>query len=141
MDKGGLLQLVHLDSLLANPSGDLPGAEAEGAWFKSYMESQGPWMEAVEKKLLADGHVVEKRNSTTTAEMTQLLEGTRFIHHQSSHGTAYCTCDRNKNYVEETTIKGADGQVEYACPVCGKFSQATGCIFLKDQNNLFSLKM
>jgi outer membrane protein OmpA-like peptidoglycan-associated protein len=137
LSKNGLLHLVHLDSLVANPSGDLDGAEEEGAWFKTHMESQGPWMEAVEKKLVTDGHIVDKKGAVTIAEMSRILEGTRFLHHQSSHGTAYCTCDGNKNYVQETTVKGADGQNDFACPVCGKSAQAIGCIFLQDQDNLY----
>lgn len=139
-DKAGLLRIKHLDSCVADPSGDLPGAAQEGTWFHDHIEKKGPWKEATEDKLIDDGHKDEKKGAVTTAEMKTLVEGNRFIHHQSSHGTAYCTCDGKKNYVKKTANKGADGQLDYACSVCGKSDKATGVIFLKGWSDLFFIE-
>ncbi len=139
-DKAGLLHLKHLDSCVADPSGDLPGAAQEGTWFNDHISKHGPWKEATENKAVADGHKSDKKGAVTTAEMKALLEGDRFLHHQSSHGTAYCTCDGKKNYVKKTANKGADGYLDYACPVCGKYDKAIGTIFLKGWSDLFFIE-
>lgn len=139
-DKAGLLRVKHVDSCVADPGGDLPGAAQEGTWFHDHIRKKGPWMEATEKTLVEDGHDSEKKGAITTAEMASLIDGNRFIHHQSSHGNAYCMCDGNKNYVDKTANLGADGVADYACPVCGTFDKAIGCISLKDWSNKFFLE-
>jgi hypothetical protein len=132
-----LLQLKYYNSIIANPSGDLPGATTEGSWVYSYMTKYGPWFDAVENKLIVDGHVAKSYGSSESSHMKVLVERNKFIHHQSSHGTAYCTCDGNKNYVENSGTAGTDGQNNYWCPVCHTFNKAVGCIFLNDWDNLF----
>ena len=49
------------------------------------------------------------------------------------HADAVGKEDPNKNL-------GADGVADYACPVCGTFDKAIGCISLKDWANKFFLE-
>jgi hypothetical protein len=135
-----LLQLKHYDSLVANPSGDLPGASREGNWVHSYFTQFAPWLEATANDLVANGHKVKSYSVTETISMKILVERNKFIHHQSSHGTAYCMCNGTKNYVQDSGIAAADGNNDYRCPVCNTYNNATGCIFLKDWSNLFFAK-
>ncbi len=136
-EKQSLLHIRHYNGIVANPSGDLPGAGQEGIWVSDFMKNQGPWLEAAEKKILQDGHATKLLNIAGNAEMKELLEANKFIHHQSSHGTAYCTCDGIKNYFEDTGVAGADGSNDYACPVCKKASDGIGVIMMKDFSNMF----
>jgi hypothetical protein len=137
LDADKLLQLKYYDSVIANPSGDLPGASVEGNWVYSYFINYGPWFEAVNGTLTANGHKTKSYGTTETISMKIMVERNKFIHHQSSHGTAYCECNGTKNYVVNSGIAGPDGQNDYWCPVCHTFNKAVGCIFLKDWDNLF----
>jgi hypothetical protein len=136
-ERAGLLQLKHHDGLIANPSGDLPGAGVEGVWVDDYLGKLGLWLEATNDEIIADGHRVKKFGAIDNAGMKILLERNKFLHHQSSHGTAYCLCDGNKNYVDDSGIAGADGANDWLCPVCGTCDKAVGVIMNKDFDNLF----
>jgi outer membrane protein OmpA-like peptidoglycan-associated protein len=136
-ERDGLLQLKHYNGIIADPSGDLPGAKAEGVWVATHMRGKGPWLEATRNELVADGHPTRLFNTVGNATMKTLVERNKFIHHQSSHGTAYCWCDGNRNFVVDTGVAGADGSNDWACPVCNKSSSAVGVIMNKDFSNLF----
>lgn len=132
-----LLQLKHYNGIIANPSGDLAGAGVEGVWVATRMREKGPWLEATVQELVEDGHPTRLFNAVGNATMKKLLERNKFIHHQSSHGTAYCWCDGNRNFFVDTGVAGADGSNDWACPVCNKSSDGVGVIMNKDFSNLF----
>lgn len=132
-----LLQLKHYNGSIADPSGDLPGARQEGIWVATHMRSKGPWLEATTQELVADGHPTRLFHAVGNGTMKTLLERNKFIHHQSSHGTAYCWCDGNRNFFVDTGVAGADGSNDWACPVCNKSTSGVGVIMNKDFSNLF----
>lgn len=133
-----LLQLKHYNSAIADPSGDLPGARKEGLWVATHMRNKGPWLEATTRELVADGHPTRLFHAVGNGSMKSLLERNKFIHHQSSHGLAYCLCDGNRNFFEDTGEAGADGGNDWACPVCYRSAGGVGVIMNKDFSNLFS---
>ena len=135
--RDALLHLEHHNGIIANPSGDLPGAGAEGIWVATHMRQKGPWLEATSGTLVADGHSTRLFNAVGNASLKKLVERNKFIHHQSSHGTAYCWCDGNRNFFVDTGIQGADGSNDWACPVCNKSNSGVGVIMNKDFSNLF----
>lgn len=136
-ERESLLQLKHYNGIIANPSGDLPGAGTEGVWVATHMRTKGPWLEATKNELVADGHPTRLFNAVGNSTMKTLLERNKFIHHQSSHGTAYCWCDGNRNFVVDTGVAGADGSNNWACPVCNKSNNAVGVMMNKSFSNLF----
>ena len=92
--KDKMIQLIHLDGIVANPDDSLNGAKQEGEWAKDYFEDDGPWIEATEDKLHDDGHeilaYIGKSSSVTKNKFKTLCENSKFIHHQASHGHAKC---------------------------------------------------
>jgi len=110
--KDKMIQLIHLDGIVANPDDSLNGAKKEGEWAKDYFEDDGPWIEATEDKLHDDGHeilaYIGKSSSVTKTKFKTLCENSKFIHHQASHGHAKCyNTTHTPTYVTRKSVKTA----------------------------------
>ncbi len=136
-----MVRLQHHDGIVADPDDTLSGALKEGKWVRNYLSKSGVWIEAVNDKAKQDGHHVtghfSKSANVTRAVFTALIEQNKFLHHQASHGTAYCVHGGVKKFVKKTRTKGADGNREYLCPQCNTKNNAVGCLCLVDNANYF----
>ena len=130
-DAATMLQLKHHDGVVSNPDGSLSGAE--GQWVIAYLSNQAPCIEAVADAVQITGHEVESYSGTgtkvTTKFFKKLMARNLFLHHQDSHGMAYCTKHVFSNaWLEESTTVGADGVQEWYCPECKNNANAVGFI-------------
>lgn len=144
--KDKMIRLKEFDGIIANPDDSLPGASTEGTWVENYFKQDGPWLEATEDNLKKDGHEVMKyqgkSSDVSVSKFSELLERNKFLHHQASHGYAYCY-DHNarglilssKVGVTKSGAVGADGVKEYWCPECKNLDEVIGVICLKSFPN------
>ena len=136
--KDKMIRLKQFDGVVTNPDGSLSGAAKEGKWINNYFKQKGPWIEATEDKLKKDGHEVMryqgKSSNVSVDKFRELLERNKFLHHQASHGDAYCYGHVSKVDIEKSGAKGADGVKEWWCPQCENLDDVTGVICLKDDD-------
>ena len=126
-----MLQLKHHDGVISNPDGSLAGTE--GPWLIAYLGAQAPSIEAIADTVLKTGHEVESYSGTgekvTVGLFKKLMARNLFLHHQDSHGMAYCTKHLLSNvWLEESKAVGADGVLEWYCPDCKNNTNAVGFI-------------
>jgi len=140
--KDTMIRLKEFDGIIANPDDSLPGATTEGTWVEEYLKKEGPWMEATEGTLKKDGHEVMKHHGKSSAvsvsKCSELLERNKFLHHQASHGYAYCYDHgargltlSTKVGVKKSGTVGADGVEDWWCPECKNLDDVVGVICLK----------
>jgi hypothetical protein len=133
--KDKMIRLKHLDGIVANPDDTLPNAGKEGKVLRAYFRKKGPWVEATEDRLEKNGHEVKayrgKASNVTLSKFSRLVRRSKFLHHQASHGDAYCENHTPKIAVELSGAKGADGVEEYYCPRCKNNDNVSGVICLK----------
>jgi len=132
--RDNMIRLIHLDGIVANPDGTLGGADKEGIWVRNYLKKKGLWVEATVDELKKDGHEVVgfrgRASNVTIRKFRWLVGGNKFLHHQASHGIAYCYNHVPKVAVERTGKQGADGADNWHCPICKNLNNVVGAICL-----------